>query len=184
LLNGRGVATWQEQPAITQTMVDTEPPPGSASTNKVQKPHFGIIERNWKLVRKEVEPDPLQELYEHPVDHLNLTNVIKSEGPSAHVKPLDDALAAWKARAQAAQLPNDETMTSQLSSEELRRLRALGYVGGGTTAKPATNKVANPNPTPAGATNAITNTNAPAPQTGTNKEGSRLPLPSTGRGPG
>jgi hypothetical protein len=93
------------------------------------------------------------------------------------VKPLDDALAAWKARAQAAQLPNDETMTSQLSSEELRRLRALGYVGGGTTAKPATNKVANPNPTPAGATNAITNTNAPAPQTGTNsatnkKEGS------------
>jgi arylsulfatase A-like enzyme len=184
LLNGRGVATWQEQPAITQTMVDTEPPPGSASTNKVQKPHFGIIERNWKLVRKEVEPDPLQELYEHPVDHLNLTNVIKSEGPSAHVKPLDDALAAWKARAQAAQLPNDETMTSQLSSEELRRLRALGYVGGGTTAKPATNKVANPNPTPAGATNSITNTNAPAHQNGTNKEGSRLPLPSTGRGPG
>jgi len=184
LLNGRGVATWQEQPAITQTMVDTEPPPGSASTNKVQKPHFGIIERNWKLVRKEVEPDPMQELYEHPVDHLNLTNVIKSEGASSHVKPLDDTLAAWKARAQAAQLPNDETMTSQLSSEELRRLRALGYVGGGTTAKPATNKVANPNPTPAGATNAITNTNAPAPKNGTNREGSHLPLPSTGRGPG
>jgi arylsulfatase A-like enzyme len=160
LLNGRGVATWQEQPAITQTMADTDPPPGSASSNKVQKAHFGIIERNWKLVRKEVDPEALQELYEHPVDHLNLTNVIKSDGPSSHVKPLHDTLEAWKARAQAAQLPNDETMTTQLSSEELRRLRALGYVGGGTTTKPATNKVANTNA--AGDPKAIASTNAPA----------------------
>jgi arylsulfatase A-like enzyme len=145
LLNGRGVTTWQEQPAITQTMVDTDPPPGSTSSNKVQKPHFGIVERNWKLVRKEVDPEALQELYDHSADYLNLTNVIKSDGPAAHVKPLQDTLEEWKARAKAAQLPNDETMTSQLSSEELRRLRALGYVGGGTTPKPATNKVANTN---------------------------------------
>jgi arylsulfatase A-like enzyme len=178
LLNGRGAATWQEEPAITQTMADTEPPPGSASSNKVQKPHFGIVERNWKLVRKEVDPEALQELYEHPVDHLNLTNVIKSNSPSSHVKPLHDTLEAWRARAQAAQLPNDETMSSQLSSEELRRLRALGYVGGGTTAKPATNKVANTNS--AGATtttNASTNTNVNTPKAGTStgidkKEGS------------
>ncbi|HYV31253.1 MAG TPA: hypothetical protein VEO53_09140, partial [Candidatus Binatia bacterium] len=164
LLNGTGVASWQEQPAITQTMADTDPLPGSATTNKVQKPHFGIIERNWKLVRKEVDPEALQELYEHPVDHLNLTNVIKSDGPSSHAKPLHDDLEAWKARALAAQLPNDETLSSQLSSEELRRLRALGYVGGGSSAKPATNKVANTNS--AAATNALTNTNAP--QSGTN----------------
>jgi hypothetical protein len=167
LLNGRGVATWQEQPAITQTMVDADPAPGGTSSNKVQKPHFGVIERNWKLVRKEVDPEALQELYEHPVDPLNLTNVIKSEGPSSHVKPLHDTFAAWKARAQAAQLPSDETMTSQLSSEELRRLRALGYVGGGTTTpKTATNKVANA--TSAGATNAITIPNTNAPKADTN----------------
>jgi arylsulfatase A-like enzyme len=165
LLNGTGLASWQEQPAITQTMADTDPPPGSATTNKVQKPHFGIIERNWKLVRKEVDPEALQELYEHSVDYLNLTNVIKSDGPAAHVKPLQDSLEAWKARATAAQLPNDETMTSQLSSEELRRLRALGYVGGGNSAKPATNKVATPNS--AGATNTVTNTNAPPSGTNT-----------------
>jgi arylsulfatase A-like enzyme len=169
LLNGSGVATWQEQPAITQTMAD--PPPGSASTNKVPEPHFGIIGGNWKLVRKEVDPEALQELYEHPVDHLNLTNVVKSDAASSQVKPLHDALEAWKARAQAAQLPNDETMTSQLSSEELRRLRALGYVGGGTSAKPATNKAANTRSP--GGTNAVTNTNAPGAPTGTgaDKEG-------------
>jgi arylsulfatase A-like enzyme len=164
LLNGRGVAAWQDQPAITQTMVDTDPSPGSASTNKAQKPHFGIIERHWKLVRKEVEPEPLQELFEHPVDHLNLTNVIKSDGPASHVKALHDTLEAWKGRAQAAQLPNDETMTSQLSSEELRRLRALGYVGGGATAKPTPKTVNTNSP---GATNAMTNTNAPRAGTST-----------------
>ena len=82
-----------------------------------------------------------------------------------HVKPLHDTLEAWKARAQAAQLPSDETTTSQLSSEELRRLRALGYVGGGSSAKPATNKVANTNS--AGGPKAIASTNAPKAVTGT-----------------
>ncbi|MBI3413705.1 MAG: sulfatase [Verrucomicrobia bacterium] len=141
LLNGSGAATWQEQPAITQTMVDTDPPPGSASTNKAAKPHFGIIEGGLKLVRKEVDPAALHELYEHPVDSLNLTNVIKSGGPASHLGSLTNTLEAWKARARAAQLPSDDTMTQQLSSEELRRLRALGYVGGGPTRPPSTNAV-------------------------------------------
>ena len=173
LLNGRGLSTWKEQPAITETLADTDPPPGSDSSNKVQKAHFGIIEGNWKLVHKDVDPKAIQELYAHPVDYLNLTNVIKSDGSAAHVKPLEDTLEAWKARALAAQLPNDETMTSQLSSEELRRLRALGYVGGGTSTKPATNKVASTNST---GSRKVT-TSSDAPKAGTNiaagkKEGS------------
>jgi hypothetical protein len=96
----------------------------------------------------------VEELYEHPIDPLNLTNVIKSNSPSARVKPLEEALESWKTRAKAAQLPSDETMTQELSSEELRRLRALGYVGGGTTPKPATDKTAS--------TNAVGGTNATA----------------------
>ena len=155
LLNGSGVATWQEQPAITQTMVETAPPPGSASTNKVPKPHFGIIDRGWKLVRKEVDPEARQELYEHPVDHLNLTNVIKSGGPASQLGALTNTLEAWKVRARAAQLPNDETMTQQMSSEELRRLRALGYVGGAPARPPTTNAVPGTN-----AANANTNAGA------------------------
>src|SRR5262249_17434227 len=111
LLNGSGVATWQERPAITQAMVgdlDAGPPggggpggpppgaapggggapaggapgggpPGGGPERRPEKPHFGIIDHGWKLVRKELEPDVVEELYEHPVDSLNLTNVIKSD---------------------------------------------------------------------------------------------------------
>jgi arylsulfatase A-like enzyme len=161
LLKGSGAATWEERPALTQTMVRDEPPGGtpSGAPRPPEKPHFGIINRGWKLVRKEVEPEAQQELYEHPIDSLNLTNVITSDGSASHVMALADALEAWKSRAGAAQLPSDETMTTQLSSEELRRLRALGYIGGGTPARPATNNAANPatNAT----TNAASNTNAP-----------------------
>jgi len=148
LLNGSGSASWQERPAITQAMVgpqDGGPPgggPGNNAERTPDKPHFGIIDHGWKFVRKEVDPDVQQELYEHTVDSLNLTNVIKSDGPASHVKTLAQTLEAWKSRARAAQLPSDETMTSQLSSEELRRLRALGYVGGGTAPRPATNTAA------------------------------------------
>ena len=114
-----------------------------------------------ELVRKEVDPDVQQELYEHPADSLNLTKVIKSDGPASHVQALAQTLEAWKFRARAAQLPSDETMTSQLSSEELRRLRALGYVGGGTAPRPATNTAAAntaTNITANGATNIAANT--------------------------
>jgi arylsulfatase A-like enzyme len=151
LLNGGGVANWQEQPALTQAMVG--PPPGAPpGTNNQPKPHFGIIDHGWKLIRKEVDPEAQEELYEHPSDYLNLTNVIKADASAPHLKDLEAGLDAWKTRAKAAELPNDETVTAQLSSEELRRLRALGYVGGGNSAKPAN-------------TNAPVKTNAPAPAT-------------------
>jgi hypothetical protein len=107
-------------------------------------------------VRKEIDPEAQQELYEHPVDSLNLTNVIKSERSASHVPTLDETLAAWKAKARAAELPSDETMTQQLSSDELRRLRALGYVGGGAPTRPSTNTTVN------ASTNAVTGTNAPS----------------------
>ena len=146
LLNGTGVGTWQEQPAITQAMVDSDsavgPPGGKA------KPHFGIIDHGWKLIRKEVEPAVQQELYEHPTDSLNLTNLFAIDGAATRIKSLGDTLEAWKTKARAAQLPSDDTMAQNLSSEELRRLRALGYVGGGTTTAPATNAAPRTNSPP------------------------------------
>lgn len=144
LLNGSGIATWQERPAFTQAMVAPGPPPGGPTPEGPPlRTQFGVIDHGWKLVSKEVDPETLQELYEHPIDSLNLTNVIKAEGAASHVKALTETLEAWKSRALAAQLPSDDTMMTQLSSEELRQLRALGYVGGGTPARPATNNAAN-----------------------------------------
>jgi arylsulfatase A-like enzyme len=145
LLNGTGVASWQERPAFTQAMVGDPPGRGGGggSERKPERPHFGIINHGWKLIRKELDPDVEQELYEHPIDYLNLTNVIKSEGPASHVKELAETLDTWKKRAGDAKLPSDETMTQQLSSEEIRRLRALGYLGGTSSPRPGETNAAN-----------------------------------------
>jgi arylsulfatase A-like enzyme len=152
LLNGSGVASWQERPAITQAMVGGGPGPGGGAPGaNREKPHFGIIEHGWKLVRKEMETNVVEELYEHPADFLDQTNVVKMEKRASNLKGVGETLVAWKAKAKAAQLPDDESTIAQLSSEELRRLRALGYVGGGAPAKPATNVV----------TNAATNAGSP-----------------------
>jgi arylsulfatase A-like enzyme len=169
LLNGSATTTWQERPAITQAMVgnlDGGPPGGDRGTN-TDKPHFGIIDHGWKLVRKEADTNAQQELFEHPADSLNLTNLLTSNGSVARVEALAKTLETWKTRARAAQLPSDETMTQQLSSEEVRRLRALGYLGGTTPPKPTTNAPAAntatnvfPNGTTNTAANTITRTNA------------------------
>ncbi len=154
LLNGSGTTTWAERPALTQTMVRDDPPAGAppGGPRTPEKPHFGIIDRGLKLVRKEVDPKVREEVYEHLIDSLNRTNVITLQGPASRLKALNETLEAWKTRARAAQLPSDETMTTQVSSEELRRLRALGYVGGGAPTKPVVNNPSNV------ATNTVTNT--------------------------
>jgi len=106
-----------------------------------------------------VDPEAQEELYEHPADSLNLTNIIKLEKSPSRIKALALSLESWKTRARAAQLPSDDTMTAELSSEELRRLRALGYIGGGTTPKPATNAPAKSDTNKA--PNSVTKTNTP-----------------------
>jgi len=165
------VATWQERPAVTQAMVGPDRPPGAdpgPPNSNSERPHFGIIDHGWKLVRKEIDPDTVEELFEHPVDALNQTNIIKSEGHAARTRTLSGVLAAWKTRAKAAELPSDDSMVQELSSEELRRLRALGYVGGTSTPKtnPPSSKTNAPgasattNQTVAPATGTVAGTNA------------------------
>ena len=167
LLNGSGVATWQERPAITQAMVGRESGQTAPPGGDKEKPHFGIIEHGVKLVRKEIDTNAVEELYEHPADSLDQTNVIKVESRASDLKGIGESLVAWKAKARAAQLPDDASTIQQLSSEELRRLRALGYVGGGAPAKAATNIETN-----AAIKTTVTTTNAPGAgaATGTDKK--------------
>src|SRR6185436_12689907 len=102
----------QERPAITQAMVGREPgqtaPPGGNRENA----HFGIIEHGLKLVRKEIDTNTVEELFEHPADSLDQTNVIKVESRVSNLKALGETLVAWKTKAGAAKLPNDDTMTA------------------------------------------------------------------------
>ena len=134
LLNGSGNAAWQERVAVTQAMVGGSRG-GGFPDGRVQEPHFGIIEDGWKLVRKEVDPALEQELFEHATDPLDQKDLIESVDNGERVGAITETFEKWKARMESEQLPSDEEMSQELSSGELRRLQALGYVGGGVQTK-------------------------------------------------
>jgi arylsulfatase A-like enzyme len=146
VLNGSGLTTWQEQPAITQALVDVGPPGASQP-----KPLFGIVDHGWKLVRKEFASEIQEELYQHPMDGLDLTNLIKTAGAESQVRILNDKLEAWKSQVQATHLHEDESTKPEEGSEDLQRLRALGYIGGAKPASPGTNTFGNTNAVGSGA---------------------------------
>jgi arylsulfatase A-like enzyme len=128
LLNGSGEASWTERLAVTQTMIEDKDDPAANG------PHFGFIENGLKVVRKELKPDLVEELYHRATDPLDLQNLIGSEGQRQRADALTETFAQWRTRMEAAMLPGDEEIAKDLSSEELRRLQALGYVGGGVKA--------------------------------------------------
>jgi arylsulfatase A-like enzyme len=89
---------------------------------------FSIIEGEWKLVRNVHRPEgvPEFELYHHSTDRLDQKNVA-SEHPEI-VERLAQQLEAWHQWALEKKLPSDGEAESELSAEELQRLRSLGYV--------------------------------------------------------
>ena len=89
---------------------------------------YSVVMDGWKLVRNVDPPEgmPELELYNHTDDPLNHHDV-----SSAHpdiVERLADALADRLRYAEARKLPSDEDAAEDLSPEELRRLRSLGYI--------------------------------------------------------
>jgi arylsulfatase len=89
---------------------------------------FSIIEGEWKLVRNVERPEdvPEFELYNHRTDPLDQKNVA-SENPEV-VERLAQQLEAWHKWALERKLPSDDESAEGLSSDELERLRSLGYV--------------------------------------------------------
>jgi hypothetical protein len=89
---------------------------------------FSIIEGEWKLVRNVERPKDLPEfeLYHHETDPLDQKNVA-SEHPEI-VERMAQQLEAWHKWALEKKLPSDGEAESELSAEELQRLRSLGYV--------------------------------------------------------
>jgi arylsulfatase A-like enzyme len=129
LLDGSGVASWQERLAVTHTLVDKSDAGGEKG------PHFGFIQGGLKVVRKELEPGLVEELYDRAADPLDLKNLIESEGQRQRAGAITETFAEWRTRMEGLKLPGDEEIAQELSSEELRRLQALGYVGGGVQTK-------------------------------------------------
>jgi arylsulfatase A-like enzyme len=123
LLLGPGEASrWKPRPAISEWRRRTD----QLGTRIVDA--FSVIEGEWKLIRNVERPSgvPEFELYQHLSDPLDQKNVA-SEHPEV-VERLAQQLEAWHRWAIERKLPSDDEAVSKMSSEELQRLRSLGYV--------------------------------------------------------
>jgi len=72
------------------------------------------------------EGDPEYELYDHRKDPLDKVN-LADKHPEI-VERLAEELKAWKEKAAAARLTPDSELEKKLNSEDLKRLRSLGYI--------------------------------------------------------
>ena len=122
LLAAPGEERWRARPAISEWRRRTD----QLGTRIVDA--FSIIEGEWKLVRNVERPDDVAEfeLYHHPSDPLDQKN-IASENPEI-VDRLRQQLEAWHKWALENKLATDGEAASEMTSEELQRLRSLGYV--------------------------------------------------------
>ena len=87
-----------------------------------------IVWEGWKLIHNSERPPdyPEYELFNHREDPLSLVNVA-NEHPEK-VEELAGHLESWRRWVDAQHLPTDAELTQGVSSEELERLRSLGYV--------------------------------------------------------
>ena len=88
-----------------------------------------LVSDGWKIVQTiegEDEADPEFELFDHREDPLNLVN-LADEHPDI-VERLTQDIDRWLRQSESAQLTSDEELSSELSADELKRLRGLGYV--------------------------------------------------------
>jgi len=122
LLAASGAARWRARPAISEWRRRTD----QLGTRVVDA--FSIIEGEWKLIRNVARPDdvPEFELYHHQTDPLDQKNVASEH--SEIVGRLAQQLEAWHKWALERKLPSDGEAASEMTSEELQRLRSLGYV--------------------------------------------------------
>lgn len=89
---------------------------------------FSVVHEGWKLIYNDKRPAgaPEYELYDHRKDPLNRTDVAASH-PEV-VQRLAQLIRGWRQRVLSQRLPSDAEAAKALGSEELERLRSLGYV--------------------------------------------------------
>lgn len=115
---------WERRPAFSERVSL----PSKAEREIDDLDGFAIVSEGWKLIRNLDPPDgfPEFELYDHVNDPLNHDD-LADDNPEV-VERLAALLAERHRWAEARQLPTDEDAMSDLSPEELNRLRSLGYV--------------------------------------------------------
>ncbi len=113
---------WRRRPAVSErtrneAMRDPDTANGTA-----------MVWEGWKLIHNKERPEdrPEYELFDQRDDPLNFVN-LASEHPDK-VEELKGHLEAWGRWVGARRLHSDAELTEGVSSEELERLRSLGYV--------------------------------------------------------
>jgi arylsulfatase A-like enzyme len=89
---------------------------------------YAILLDGWKLIHytQPSEDHPEVGLYDHRNDPLDKNNLAR-EHPEIVTRLLEE-LKTWKEMATAARLPDAADVESDLSADELQRLRSLGYI--------------------------------------------------------
>ncbi len=115
---------WVIRPAVSEEHLR------STGRERDQHASFALVLGGWRLIHNtktpEEDPGPEFELYNHEADPLALHD-IADEHPDV-VERLAAELTRWERRMEVARLPSDEELSSTLSSDELERLRSLGYL--------------------------------------------------------
>ena len=123
---GTGGATdasqWLEGPAVAEEHTR------EAAGIEDRHASVALVLDGWRLIHNEQRSadEPEYELYDHQADPMNQTDLAAIH-PDV-VEQLRAELERWRRRTRAGQLPTDDESTGTLSSEELERLRSLGYL--------------------------------------------------------
>ena len=115
----RGEAEGRAVPAFTELRTRE---PGGDDWDR-----FAVVQDGWKLIWNDRAPEdiPKYELYHRAEDPLDATD-LAAEEPD-RVAQMAAELERWRSWAEAQRLDPEEAM-SDLSAEDLERLRSLGYV--------------------------------------------------------
>jgi arylsulfatase A-like enzyme len=115
---------WENRPAISERYIHSSMGPGLGE----QFNFYSMLTDEWKLVRKmTIEGETVtHELYDPASDPLD-QNDVAAEHPEV-VDRMVAQLDSWLAWAEENKLVSDADAAAGMSSEELERLRSLGYV--------------------------------------------------------
>jgi arylsulfatase A-like enzyme len=121
LSNGQS-GKWTPRPAVAEKQPMGSPDFPSAAVS------YAIVDSPWKLIHNVVRPPgkPEFELYEFLRDPRDQTD-LAAQHPEV-VARLAKALESWRSAARAARLAPDSSAAAGLTTEQLEKLRSLGYV--------------------------------------------------------
>jgi arylsulfatase A-like enzyme len=117
-------AAWKARPAFSMkalTQDNASPPP-------LETESFAVVLDDWKLIHNTArsEGTPEFELFQQKTDPLNQKNVA-AQNPEV-VNRLTKIIDEWRTKSAANKLKADSEAAKGLSSEELERMRSLGYI--------------------------------------------------------